>query len=574
MDRVKKSWHWIIAGAVIIMEAAVLFLFRDKIYVGICDNLDLFITQLKVLKDQHAFFSQGVSLPVMQKLDRNYFPSEWSLYNLLYLIFPDLYAYIAGVLLKTVIAVFSSVLLAGTVLQERFCRYEKIIVLTAVTYGLLPLYPMYGICFASIPLVIYILLKIYRKEHKMWYIALFCYPFVSYFTFFGAFILGYLLMAAMVLWVRDRKCPLRLFASAGILMAGYVCFEYRLFQIMLFSDIATIRETMVIADFRGKELWNCTWDVFLHGISHADAVHTFLVLPVCGVYFMILNAGLVIKKQYREMLKNPFNLLLVFILFNSVVYALYYWEPMRNLIAAVLPPLKGFQYGRTAFFNPFAWYAAFFLVLKDCYDHKKQMLAGGIGIAALLVVLGTQTEYNDFYNTCYHNLYRMVKHTEGNQLSYGEFDAKGLFAQIKEDVAYQPEEGACAYGFHPAVLQYNGITTIDGYCGYYAQDYKEKFRTIIAPVLAEQPGWQTYYDDWGCRAYLFPPSQDNLYDFGANSSASPMPIQIDEQALAEMECKYIFSRFEITNAEQEQLDFVKKYEKSDIPYSIYLYELK
>ena len=574
MKTIQKSWHWIIVSAIFIIEAAVLFFFRDKIYVGICDNLDLFITQLKVLRDQHAFFAQGAGMPMMQNLDRDYFPSEWSLYNLLYLILPDLYAYITGFLLKIVIALGSSILLAKTILKERYVRYEKAVVLAAGAFAFLPLYPMYAICFASIPLVVYLLIQIYRKPKILWFAALFVYPFVSYFTFFGAFILGYLLLSAIYLWIRDKKCPLRLFVSVVVLLAGYVCFEYRLFQIMIFSDVATIRETMVIPDFDFKGLWNCTWDVFFHGVSHANAVHTCFVLPVCGIYFALLNASLIRKKQYREIIRNPFNLILLFILFNSIVYALYYWEPMRNLVASMLPPLKGFQYGRTAFFNPIAWYMAFFLVLKACYDHQKPVVAAVLGILAIMVVCGTQTEYNDFYNTCYHNLYRMVKGTEGNQLSYGEFYAKDLFEQVKQDAGYQPDDEACAYGFHPAVLEYNGITTIDGYCGYYSQDYKDKFRDVIAPTLDHQPGWKQYYDEWACRAYLFPPEKENLYDFGANSPANPIPIEINEQALADMGCKYIFSRFEITNSTEEKLELVNRYETSGIPYSIYLYRLQ
>lgn len=52
MDAIKKYWHWILAGGIFFCEAAVLLVLREQIYVGICDNLDLFITQLKMLRDQ------------------------------------------------------------------------------------------------------------------------------------------------------------------------------------------------------------------------------------------------------------------------------------------------------------------------------------------------------------------------------------------------------------------------------------------------------------------------------------------------------------------------------------------
>ena len=278
------------------------------------------------------------------------------------------------------------------------------------------------------------------------------------------------------------------------------------------------------------------------------------------------------RKQAYKIATDVFNWTILFLVFNCAVYALYFWEPLRSLVETVLPPLKGFQYGRTIFFNPFAWYFAFFIVLRKIYQ-KRKSIACVLGLAAILIVAGTQCEYSDFYNTIYCNLYKLVKHTEGNQLSYGEFYGKDLINQIKEDIGYTPDKGACAYGMHPAMLSYNGITTIDGYCGYYPQEYKEAFREAIAPTLDANENWQTYYDTWGCRAYLFSASGENTYDFGANAKADPQEILMDADALKRLGCDYIFSRVEITNAEQMGLTFIKEYHCEGIPYDIYLYEL-
>lgn len=86
----KRNWHFMLAGGIFVFEAVILLLLREKIYVGICDNLDLFITQLKMLRDNSAFFVHNQAMPVLGSIDRNYFPSEFSLYNLLYLILPDI----------------------------------------------------------------------------------------------------------------------------------------------------------------------------------------------------------------------------------------------------------------------------------------------------------------------------------------------------------------------------------------------------------------------------------------------------------------------------------------------------
>lgn len=570
MRAVKKYWHWLLIAGIFFGEALVLLILREKIYVGICDNLDLFITQLKLLKDNKAFFSHNQAMPILQSLDRDYFPSEFSLYNILYLLLPDIYAYIAGYLLKLVISVVSCILLAKLILQEQYAVYEKIVVLVSAAFALLPVYPMYAVCFASMPFALYLLIRIYREPRGWMFAALFFYPLVSYFTFFGAFILGYILIAALVLGIRDKKVPWTLLAGFIVLFAGFACFEYRLFGIMFFSDTVTIRSTMVASSFGAAALWDTFADVFLHGFSHAKSVHTYFVLPVCVIYFVWNNLQYIRKKKAGRIYKDIFNLTILFILFNCAVYALYFWEPLRTLVETVLPPLKGFQYGRTIFFNTFAWYFAFFIVLKEIY-YRKQGVACAFGIIAILVVGGTQCEYSDFYNTVYCNLYKLVKHTEGNQLSYGAFYGGSLIQEIKEDIGYTPDEGACAYGFHPAMLSYNGIATIDGYCGYYSQEYKEKFREVIAPTLEANANWQAYYDEWGCRAYLFSASGENIYDFGANAESIPQEIMIDAQALKALGCDYIFSRVEITNADVMGLEFRGRYSDAEMPYSVYLY---
>ena len=572
MGAIKKYWHWMLAGLIFVFEAAVLLLFKDQIYVGICDNLDLFITQLKFLSDNHAFFVHGQELPILGSIDRDYFPSEFSLYNLLYMILPDIYAYIAGYLLRLVLAVGSGVLLARLLLAQTYQKYEKVVVLTATAFALLPVYPMYGLCFASMPLILYLLVRIYRKPRWWLFGAVFLYPLVSYFTFFGAFLLGYLLIAVFVLWIRDRKLPLSLLGAFAALAAGFVCFEYRLFGVMLLSNEETIRSTMVTASYDALQLWRCFVDVFLHGFSHAKSVHTYWVLPVCTVYFIWNNFRYLSGRRAGKIYADVFNITVLFIVFNCAVYALYFWEPLRVLVETLLPPLKGFQYGRTIFFNAFAWYFAFFIAVKNMLC-RKQTVAYLACIAAILVVGGTQCEYSDFYNTCYCNLYKLVKHKEVNQLSYREFYGGTLIKKIKQDIGYTPEQGACVYGFHPAMLSYNGITTIDGYCGYYSQSYKEQFRAAIAATLEANPNWQTYYDDWGCRAYLFSASGENLYDFGANAAAVPQEILIDAPALKALGCDYIFSRVEITNASQMQLRLAGTYQDDEMPYAVYLYSL-
>jgi hypothetical protein len=354
---------------------------------------------------------------------------------------------------------------------------------------------------------------------------------------------------------------------------GFVCFEYRLFGIMLLSGETTIRSTMVTADFSFGGLVSEFFDVFVNGVAHARTIHTYFVFPICMIYFVVNNVLYILKKKEGKIYNDVFNLTIIFIIFNCLVYILYYVEPVRNFVKTVIPPLAGFEYGRTIFFNTIGWYFAFFIVLKHIFD-KNSVAACIMGVAAILIIGSAQCEYSDFYNTIYCNAYKLIKHSEVNQLTYREFYGGSLIEDIKEDINYTPDKKACVYGFHPAMLSYNGISTVDGYLGYYSQEYKDSFRNVIAPTLDENYNWEVYYDNWACRAYLFSASGENTYDFGANSQATAQEILIDESYLKNLGCDYIFSRFEITNADKMQLGLVNVYNDDEMPYSVYLYELK
>ena len=110
------------------------------------------------------------------------------------------------------------------------------------------------------------------------------------------------------------------------------------------------------------EVFHTIFEGFAKGMFHAESLHTYLVMPVCLIYFVYRNVSYIKNREGKRIFHDGFNLLMLALVFNSVVYGIYYWEPFRNVIEAICPPLTGWQFNRTIFFNPFAWYGAFFLV--------------------------------------------------------------------------------------------------------------------------------------------------------------------------------------------------------------------
>lgn len=573
MKKIAEKWYLVLIIGFLVFAALVFGIFGKGSIISVHDNLDLFVAQFQMLKNTGAFWKHGVEAPFLGGISRDVLPSEFSLYSLLYMILPSYYAYVAGYLLKIVIGTFSMVLLARDLFKDQYGESKPVIFLAGFAYGILNVFPAFGIPFASVPLVVYLLRKIYRSPSAGWYLLLFLYPLLSYFSYFGLFILGYLAIAFVILWIRDRKFPFRMILSLIVLSAGYILFEYRLFGTMLFGSEETIRSTMEAGSFTGGEIVKTMVEGFRQGMFHAESIHTYLVMPVCLLYFLFLNVSYIRKGNMKGIFHDGYNLLMVLLVFNSVVYGIYYLEPFRSLIEKIVPPLKGWQFNRTIFFNPFVWYLAFLVVLVRLYQKKKKwlcVLTDLLAVAAVLLIVFSGTRYNDLYHTCVAKAYEILKGKESNDLSYGEFYSEELFAKAKEDIGYNGEWSA-AYGFHPAILEYNGISTLDGYLGFYSQDYKDRFRKVIAPALSQNAASAEYFDTWGARAYLYSPTENSLVMAVRDYHVEDESLAIDVDAFKALSGRYLFSRICISNAEEEGFTLIGTYTDESSPYTLYVY---
>lgn len=577
----------------------------ENSYIGVHDNMDLFIAQFAMLRNTGTFFSHGVSAPFLGGVSRDVLPGEASLYTVLYMIFSPFTAYIVGYVLKIVIAVFSCVLLFVdfTILsgekidsffeRARFCLKEEyapelnLAVGVGFLYGVLNLFPAFGISFASIPLIVYLLRRIYLTEksddpkrvRKMaeYVVLIFCYPFVSYFSYFGFFILGYLFIGIIWMWIRDKKPSFGLIAGLVVLSVGFAVFEYRLFGMMLFSDVTTIRDTMVQSFVPASEVPGLILDVFVNGMMHAEDCHKYFVMPVCLLYLIFLNGRYVYKKNFRGIFTDVYNLCALILVFNAVVYGIYFIREVDDVFATVVPPLKGFQFNRTVFFSPFIWCAMLFIIAYRM--SKKEILKGVLSYAviamAVVIVIITPTRYNDLRGTLYHVVKENILGNKLDDLNYREFYSEELFSDVKKEIGYKEGEWSIAYGMHPAILEYNGIATLDGYLGFYPQGYKEEFRKVIAPALSKNPSSAAYFDEWGARCYLYSGTDativmatKSMYGVTDNN------IYIDAGELKKLGCKYLFSRIDIANAPEEGLTPIGEYSGYNSPYNIYVYGLE
>lgn len=579
MTAFKKNWYIWLCCVLCGLQAVVFLIFREESYPQIHDNLDLFMAHYEMLKKAGLWFARNAEAPILHGVSRDLFGSEFNLYNILYVIFPGIWAYFLGYGLKIAVGLFSFLILFKDILGERYAAYRPIIWICALSFGLIPVFPAYGIAFTSVPLIVFLNRRVCIWEESegkgrliLLYLAIFCYPLISYFSYHGFFILCYMSATIIILWIRNRRFPVRLLISTAVLSLGYMIWEYRLFGAMLFDDTVTIRITMDHGSLSLAEALKAGFDEFVNASFHSEDTHTYIVLPVVLISALIINILHIKRKEYRKIMTDPVNLVFLLVIFNVLIFGLYQYAPFRHLLETLVPKLTGFEFARTAYFNTFLWYAELALVCMRIYDAGFKSVSNIIVTASVIVVMFVPQVYNDFYYTCYNQAYKIIKQKETSTVNYREFYSEDLFEAIKEDIGYNGEWSA-AYGMHPAVLNYNGIATVDGYLGFYSQKYKEIWERIEAPAFEGSPSIRDYFTGWGARVCLYSGSDENTYAPLRYMELSDDRLMADMNGLKSLDCRYIFSRIRFSNAEERELELVGVYRGYDSPYEIYVYTL-
>lgn len=264
--------------------------------------------------------------------------------------------------------------------------------------------------------------------------------------------------------------------------------------------------------------------------------------------------------------------MLVFLLIVCVFISLWYgfwssvlWIPLKEQFSI----LKTIQLSRVDWLHPLFWYIIFALSLeiisKKLYfrgiEYGK-IIALALILLQLVVLLPNSWEGSAAQATNY------------QQIPYREFYAEDLFKQIKTDIGLpQDSYRIINIGFDPAVSQYNGFYTLDGYFNNYPLAYKHRFRNIIGYELAKNTEIRDYFDNWGSRCYIFTAELGLDFYCTKGRGLSLNNLELNTTAMYEMNVSYVFSAVNITNNAANNLQFIKLYQYPDSAWDIYLYQL-
>ncbi|GAA4436198.1 DUF6044 family protein [Ravibacter arvi] len=446
--------------------------------------------------------------------------------------------------IQILLASFTGLLGMWLLLRQYFRLEALVAAFLSLSFAFTPFLPTWTLSIAGQPLLLFALLNLRNRKAGWWNWAIVVvFPFVSNFQSAGVFIL-----AVLAVWIlveaRNRRPVRQLLIAAAVMLILYTLGRINLLDNLLAGqDFVSHRTEIQRYPLPPLVCLVVFARFFLFGnIDVALSLHTAVLLPFILVGYVFL---LVKDRRADKML----TLLLLAIVAICAYVALLNWEPvvdLRNKIRL----LRMFSMDRFHIFLQLLWHLAAARTFVLLGSRMRKGLRLTIIGAQLLVCFAYQpTWYKLFVEPVfrikpYQHLYR-----------YADYYAESMFSDIRKQIGEPSENKVACIGFPPAIAQYNGLYTIDGYVPNYPLPYKKAFRKIIAAELDGNPTLGGFFDAWGSQCIvLYEQNNGNFNTHVTKDLAPPQrPVRLDGAALAALGCKYVLSAETITTPEASGL---------------------
>ncbi|NLL29120.1 MAG: hypothetical protein GX259_10010 [Bacteroidales bacterium] len=539
----------LLAQFVIILYYLPYFILGENASILIHDNLDSNVTWIKILLDNNAAFSSPSKI-IEQVLNGIPLSSVYGTYDIslvVFQIFGMYFGYVVNKLLISFIGFWGMyLLLRKHFLPSSNSDIQYITVGVSLIFALLPFWS-FSAHVLGLPFVLFAFLNLRRNNKKIFnYLIIILFAFYSSLVLSGIFFLIIMLFVFVHDIIKNQKINWAFFWGLACLSIAYFISTAPIIYSSLFQDIESHRIEIYREPIRFKPAVYNTINIFLKGQYHAHSLHTLFVIPI----IIILIVG---HKSFNKVVK----LMFAFIVLTSLFYGFiefHLLKPIIDQITSVIP----IQLQRFHFLHPMFWY---------------------ILLAVALSWLSNKIKYSRIviYSTLVIQLAFVIMHHEAwlnrKNPSYKDFYSEDTFKSIKKLID-RPVDSykVISIGIHPAVAQYNGFSTLDGYFTSYPLKYKHEFRKVIENELNRDEALKKYFDNWGSRCYAF--SSELGSDFISNKKDSIIHLEYDFQHLKNMGGEYIFSSAPINESLNKDIKQVEFINLSNNYWNIYLYKIK
>ena len=559
---------WYTGTALIFILLLPYLLNGESSFITIPDTMDVFFSRYRILIHNNILLNtKGTVDQIMNGLPREgMLVNGFNVISLLFLGLNPYAAWIANMFLVNIVAFTGMFLLT----RKFLIRTESEILIpfiTAIFFSFLPFWYPSGISVAGLPLLLYSILNVSSKKHKtidLVIIALF--PFYSFLVFTGVYAIVLLLLFSAYKMSREGSFHMPLAGVVVILCISFAITDWGIISYFINGEPwSSHRETFNYCVYNGfwLTLKGMASD-FVFGHIHSPGLQPVIIVTS---FLVVVRTQLHEKRFVPEKVKILMILILVAFLI-SCFYA-FYSSSMFNGLKHRLPLLALFEFSRIHWFHPLIWYTVLAISLKIISEeqHLKPVF---------IVVVFLQLTYIFSQKKELLNNVKIMAGKEVSEPAFDQYFAQGLFGQVSKQIGIsQDSYRVGSIGIPPAVLQYNGFYTIDGYANLYPSSYKIRFRQVIAAELDKSPFLKYYFDSWGNKCYIFSSEIDEKMAFYATKKSGLESIHpsLNSQALKDLNCSYIFSSVRLANAKENGLELEGIFRDGGSAWDVYLYRV-
>jgi hypothetical protein len=544
------------------------FIFGKSSYIEILDNLncEFIFNHLLAISDNIFNFNQFDKIDnVINGWSLLYIHSQFKILKLLFLLFDPFYAYVFNSLLVRIIGYFGMKLLFKELYPN--LKHKEIIFLT---FALLPGMVIFGSCLWGLPLLLWSFIKL-KNEIKFTYIFAIILYVISSTPYQYPYISLALIVFIGYLFFRDKKL------NKGILL-GFIVFN----SLGILLDFGLVISTLT-----------SNAELIPHRVNNLSLVKHPSINGVIYQYFKILIFGEFNPSQFFTLpiiilfliniykygikfnsLKSKYFILILFIV-SLKIFTPY-------IVALDIPLVAHFGIEKKVlYFVPLV----FFLLLGELLKYKYSNSLVLVILFSLLftnLLRNIEITYNllpkqiahifvdedeFFKNKLFKNSAksRFVDVDEFSNLNYDEYLSESLFDEISAYINTDKKNYRIInLGISPSVTLLNGFYNLDGYLSNHPLVYNQKFDKLQANFsVKNQHRLRLKYEGFN----------DICNNCIKSDPISQLELDLNIEALLDLNGSYIFSAFQITNYEKLQLKFIEKFENQESLYNIYLYKI-
>ncbi|MDO4197505.1 MAG: DUF6044 family protein [Erysipelotrichaceae bacterium] len=541
----------------------IVFMGENYIYT-VHDTLDSFAGTSELLHDNGMFLSEGGIIPVMGGMEWFYFTICLYVYNLFNYAFGFVGGQIVTRIFTAVVGFSSSFYLLNYVFKvEKDDIFKKFVIcLISIAYIITPCAVNRTISYAFLPVIITGFLHLSKRDKftKLTLLTV-LFPLFEQFNAFLIFVCGFWLLFTIIDTIVHKKINWNLWGAFLLICMGTVIVDLS-YMIIALNSSSGSRSLYVDARSSFTFNYDTAYAIYKYMKTNqgwTPTLHMYILFPTTLVFFVYYVYDWLIKKNKKSMSKALIIFAGYVFWLLSATIAVFQEGGLKTGIMII----DGLQIGRVMGYMRLVWFGLFAMCALDDRNNKYiKVFMTVLIVAQIGLIMCSSIRYNDANATW---RYIITGEMDDDNLSVTYFFSEDQFTELKEDINYQGE-GVAAYGFHPSVLLYNGFTTLDGYLTIHSMEQQENFREIIAPALEEYSKYESYYDNWGGRMYLY---GELDYDPSLEKDVEAADLYIDTEAFKKYGGTYIISRAEIANAEDIDLTYVNDYD-GDF-YHLYLY---